>query len=77
MGQLESEAQKFSTKADIIGSSMYHNEYLELGEQYFCFEFFETNGSKIEIVGVLTDYDGDIPAFIPEKYFLMVNFDAL
>ena len=26
---------------------------------------------------VLTGYDGDIPAFIPEKYFLMVNFDAL
>ena len=25
----------------------------------------------------LTDYDGDIPALIPEKYFLMVNFDAL
>ena len=50
MGPLESEAQKFSTKADIIGSSMYHNEYLELGEQYF--EFYEANGSKIEI-GVL------------------------
>ena len=26
---------------------------------------------------VLTGYDRDIPAFIPEKYFLMVNFDAL
>ena len=25
----------------------------------------------------LTDNDGDIPALIPEKYFLMVNFDAL
>ena len=25
----------------------------------------------------LTDYDGDIPAFIPEKYFLNVNFEAL
>ena len=25
----------------------------------------------------LTGYDGDIPALIPEKYFLMVNFDAL
>ena len=25
----------------------------------------------------LTGYDGDIPAFITEKYFLMVNFDAL
>ena len=25
----------------------------------------------------LTGYDGDIPAFIPENYFLMVNFDAL
>ena len=25
----------------------------------------------------LTGYDGDIPAFIPEKYFLNVNFEAL
>ena len=25
----------------------------------------------------LTGYDGDIPAFIPKKYFLMVNFEAL
>ena len=25
----------------------------------------------------LTDYDGDIPALFPEKYFLMVNFEAL
>ena len=25
----------------------------------------------------LTGYDGNIPAFIPEKYFLTVNFEAL
>jgi hypothetical protein len=25
----------------------------------------------------LTGYDGDIPAFIPEEYFLNVNFEAL
>ena len=29
------------------------------------------------VLYALTDYDGDIPALIPEKYFLMVNFDAL
>ena len=31
----------------------------------------------LRISRALTDYDGDIPALIPEKYFLMVNFDAL
>ena len=46
MGPLESEAQKFSTKADIIGSSMYHNEYLELGEQYFALSFLIPMGQK-------------------------------
>ena len=25
----------------------------------------------------LTGYDGDIPAFIPEKYFVNANFEAL
>jgi len=33
--------------------------------------------SRHNLTADLTGYDGDIPAFIPEKYFLMVNFDAL
>ena len=37
----------------------------------------DDKGSFINICKNLTDYDGDIPALIPEKYFLMVNFDAL
>ena len=30
-----------------------------------------------QLLNDLTGYDGDIPAFIPKKYFLMVNFEAL
>ena len=40
MEQLESEALKFSTKADITGSSMYHREYLELGKDKVFFDHF-------------------------------------
>ena len=53
------------------------------------FSFFTINpnflGVKIvprtllapQVAVSLTGYDGDIPAFIPKKYFLMVNFEAL
>ena len=62
MGQLESEAQKFSTKADIIGNSMYHNEYLELGNvKDYIFKRFNRGSSgspkvettKMEILNFL------------------------
>ena len=42
--------------------------------------FFSTHWNKeILVLNLLnlTDYDGDIPALILEKYFLMVNFDTL
>jgi hypothetical protein len=37
----------------------------------------EQCGNKYSLILDLTDYDVDIPAFIPEKYFLNVNFEAL
>ena len=45
--------------------------------EVFAESYIITNRHNSLAILELTEYDGDIPAFIPEKYFLNVNLEAL
>ena len=40
-------------------------------------DMLKKNGLLPTMEEALTDHDAEIPAWIPEKYFLTVNFEAL